>query len=65
MKMKYKRHLSSPTAIFALCGSHTSAKKFALPQWLEFSASERCPKCETVQNMGMLDSERKRDALSV
>ncbi len=65
MKTKYKRHLRSPTDIFALCGSHTSAKKFAFDQWLEFAASERCPKCETVQDMGTSDSSRKRASLSL
>ncbi len=59
MKTKYKKHLNSPTTIFALCGSHTSAKKFTLNGWLKFSPSDRCPKCEAVQNMGRPDSVGK------
>ena len=64
MKAQYKKHLSHPMGIWALCGSHTSAKKFTLEKWLEFAASERCPKCETVQKMGVSDPARKRATLS-
>lgn len=59
MKTKYKKHLSSTTTIFALCGSHTSAKKFNLEGWLKFAPRDRCPKCEAVQNMVQHGSVRK------
>jgi hypothetical protein len=60
MKTKYKRHLDGRNAVSALCGSHTSAQKYTAEQWLRFPANERCPKCETVYNMGVSATVQRR-----
>lgn len=60
MKTKYKRHLDGRNPVSALCGSHTSAEKYTPEQWIEFPANERCPRCETIHNMGVPQTVSKR-----